>query len=134
MADSVAALAAPVGPVQARGGLTPQTIDPPLDAAPPGDRGRRVGAGLKIHAVSAVERTRIRRAGNRYCADLTVGLARNVTFQRSDQVVAEISTAVHDILPDADVVIHSVPRETGHENLFDRIRAVASRNNLSVHD
>jgi divalent metal cation (Fe/Co/Zn/Cd) transporter len=27
-----------------------------------------------------------------------------------------------------------VPRETGHENIFDRIRAVASRNNFSVHD
>src|SRR5205807_2309431 len=81
-------------------------------------------AALKINGVIGVERTRIRRAGNRYFADLTVGLARNVTFQRSDQVVAEISAAVHDILPDSDVVIHSVPRETGHENIFDRIRAV----------
>jgi divalent metal cation (Fe/Co/Zn/Cd) transporter len=81
-----------------------------------------------------VERVRIRRAGNRYFADLTVGLARNVTFQRSGQVVAEISDAVHQILPDCDVVIHSVPRETEHENIFDRIRAVASRNNFNVHD
>jgi divalent metal cation (Fe/Co/Zn/Cd) transporter len=32
------------------------------------------------------------------------------------------------------VVIHSIPRETAHENIFDRIRAVASRNNFSVHD
>jgi divalent metal cation (Fe/Co/Zn/Cd) transporter len=49
-------------------------------------------------------------------------------------VVAEISDAVHQILPDCDVVIHPVPRETGHENIFDRIRAVASRNNFNVHD
>jgi len=48
--------------------------------------------------------------------------------------VAEITDAVQRILPDSDVVIHSVPRETGHENIFDRIRAVASRNNFSVHD
>jgi len=41
---------------------------------------------------------------------------------------------VHNILPDSDVVIHSVPRETGQENIFDRIRAVAARNNFSVHD
>jgi divalent metal cation (Fe/Co/Zn/Cd) transporter len=84
--------------------------------------------------VIEVERVRIRRAGNRYFADLTVGLARNVTFQRSGQVVADVTRAVREILPDADVVIHSVPRETGHENIFDRIRAVASRNNFSVHD
>jgi len=49
-------------------------------------------------------------------------------------VVGEITRAVQKILPDADVVIHSIPRETGHENIFDRIRAVASRNNFSVHD
>jgi divalent metal cation (Fe/Co/Zn/Cd) transporter len=49
-------------------------------------------------------------------------------------VVADISAAVHRILPEADVVIHSVPRETGHENIFDRIRAVAARNNFNVHD
>src|SRR5260370_37460299 len=89
---------------------------------------------LKINGVIEVERVRIRRAGNRYFADLAVGLARNVTFQRSGQVVAEITDAVHMILPDCDVVIHPVPRETGHENIFDRIRAVAARSNFSVHD
>ena len=101
---------------------------------PPADRGRIMDAALKVNGVIEVERARIRRAGNRYFADLTVGLARNVTFQRSGQVVGEITRAVHKILPDADVVIHSIPRETGHENIFDRIRAVASRNNFSVHD
>ena len=37
-------------------------------------------------------------------------------------------------LPDADVVIHTVPREDRAENVFDRVRAVAARNNVSVHD
>jgi divalent metal cation (Fe/Co/Zn/Cd) transporter len=111
-----------------------QTIDALLDAAPPGYRSRIIDAVLKINGVIEVEQVRIRRAGNRYFADLTVGLARNVTFQRSGQVVAEITQAVQGILADSDVVVHSVPRETGHENIFDRIRAVASRHNFSVHD
>jgi cation diffusion facilitator family transporter len=134
MADSIAALVVSGVIVYVSWRLARQTIDALLDAAPPGYRGRVMDAALKINGVIGVERARIRRAGNRYFADLTVGLARNVTFQRSGQVVAEISAAVHGILPDADVVIHSVPRETGHENIFDRIRAVASRNNFSVHD
>jgi len=41
---------------------------------------------------------------------------------------------VHRILPDDDVVVHSVPRAAVEENLFDRIRAVAARNNVAVHD
>lgn len=133
-ADAIAALIVSVVIVYVSWRLARQTVDALLDAAPAGYRGRIMDAALKIDGVIEVERVRVRRAGNRYFADLTVGLARNVTFQRSGQVVAEISAAVHDILPDSDVVIHSVPRETGHENIFDRIRAVAARNNFNVHD
>jgi divalent metal cation (Fe/Co/Zn/Cd) transporter len=32
------------------------------------------------------------------------------------------------------VVIHTVPRETRAESIFDRVRAVAARNNVSVHE
>jgi cation diffusion facilitator family transporter len=133
-ADSVAALLVSGVIVYVSSRLARRTIDALLDAAPAGYRNRIMDEALKVNGVIDVERARIRRAGNRYFADLTVALARNVTFQRSGQVVAEITRAVHTILPDADVVIHSVPRETGHENIFDRIRAVASRNNFSVHD
>jgi divalent metal cation (Fe/Co/Zn/Cd) transporter len=133
-ADPVAALLVSGVIVYVSSRLARRTIDALLDAAPAGYRNRIIDAALKVSGVIEVERARTRRAGNRYFADLTVGLARNVTFQRSGQVVAEITRAVRTILPDADVVIHSVPRETGHENIFDRIRAVASRNNFSVHD
>src|SRR5262252_9418907 len=133
-ADPIAALVVSVVIVYVSSRLARATIDALLDAAPAGYRSRIIDAVLKINGVIEVERVRIRRAGNRYFADLAVGLARNVTFQRSGQVVSEITDAVHTILPDCDVVVHSVPRETGHENIFDRIRAVASRNNFSVHD
>src|SRR5882724_1879715 len=133
-ADPVAALVVSMVIVYVSSRLARRTVDALLDAAPAGYRNRVIEATLKINGVIEVDRARMRRAGNRYFADLTVGLARNVTFQRSGQVVAEITRAVQKILPDADVVIHSIPRETGHENIFDRIRAVASRNNFSVHD
>lgn len=133
-ADPVAAVVVSGVIVYVSSRLARQTVDALLDAAPAGYRSRIIDAVLKISGVIEVERVRIRRAGNRYFADLTVGLARNVTFQRSGQVVAEITEAVQAILPDSDVVVHSVPRETGHENIFDRIRAVAARNNFSVHD
>jgi cation diffusion facilitator family transporter len=133
-ADPVAALLVSGVIVYVSSRLARRTIDALLDAAPAGYRSRIMDAALKVNGVIEVERARIRRAGNRYFADLTVGLERNVTFQRSGQVMGEITRAVHAILPDADVIIHPVPRETGHENIFDRVRAVASRNNFSVHD
>jgi divalent metal cation (Fe/Co/Zn/Cd) transporter len=45
-----------------------------------------------------------------------------------------VTSSVHGILPDADVMVHSIPRAQRSENIFDRIRAVATRNNLNVHD
>lgn len=133
-ADPLAALVVSGVIVYVSSRLGRQTIDALLDAAPSGYRSRIIDAVAKVNGVIEVERARIRRAGNRYFADVTVGLARNVTFQRSGQVVGEIEATVQRILPDCDVVVHPVPRATGHENIFDRIRAVASRNNFSVHD
>ncbi len=79
-ADAVAALMVSGVIVYVSSRLARRTIDALLDAAPAGYRGRIMDAALKINGVTEVERARIRRAGNRYFADLTVGLERNVTF------------------------------------------------------
>ena len=114
--------------------LARRTVDALLDAAPPGVRSKIYDAVLRVDGVLEVDRVRIRRAGNRYFADLAVGLARTVTFQRSGQLVASVTEAVHRVLPDADVTVQPLPRAQRSENIFDRIRAVATNNNLNVHD
>ena len=114
--------------------LARRTVDALLDAAPAGVRNQIVAAVSAVDGLLEVDRVRIRRAGNRYFADLSVGVARNVTFQRSEQMAEAVTSAVHEVLPDADVVVHSVPRAWRTENIFDRVRAVATRNNFNVHD
>ncbi|HUA16956.1 MAG TPA: cation diffusion facilitator family transporter [Verrucomicrobiae bacterium] len=114
--------------------LARRTIDALLDAAPPGVRSQIQDAVSHVEGVLEVDRVRIRRAGNRYFADLTVGLARTVTFQRSRQLASAVSEAVHRILPDADVTVQPLPRAQHTENIFDRVRAVATDRNLNVHD
>lgn len=133
-ADPIAALFVAGVVVYVSGRLARRTVDALLDAAPPEIRSKIISAVSKIDGLLEVDRVRIRRAGNRYFADLSVGLARNVTFQRSEQLADAVTAAVHDVLPDADVVVHSIPRAGRTENIFDRVRAVASRNNFNVHD
>ena len=133
-ADPIAALFVAGVVVYVSWRLARKTIDALLDAAPTGVRNRIIDAVSKVEGVLEIDRVRIRRAGNRYFADLSVGLARNVTFQRSEQVADAVTTSVHRILPDSDVMVHSSPRAQRTENIFDRIRAVATRNNLNVHD
>src|SRR5580692_7904278 len=105
-----------------------------LDAAPAGVRAQIIDAVSRVEGVLEIGRVRIRRAGNRYFADLAVGFARTVTFQRSEQLVEAVTEAVRSILPDADVTVQPLPRAQRSENIFDRIRAVATRHNLNVHD
>jgi cation diffusion facilitator family transporter len=114
--------------------LARRTVDALLDAAPPGVRSQIYDAVSHVEGVLEVDRVRIRRAGNRYFADLAIGLARSVTFQRSGQLVAAVTASVQRILPDADVTVQPLPRAQGSENIFDRIRAVATSSNLNVHD
>jgi len=133
-ADPIAALFVAGVVVYVSSRLARRTMDALLDAAPAGVRKRIIDAVSKVEGVLEIERVRIRRAGNRYFADLSVGLARNVTFQRSEQVADAVTSSVQSILPESDVIVHSVPRAQRTENIFDRIRAVATRNNLNVHD
>jgi len=133
-ADPIAALFVAGVVISVSWRLARQTTDALLDAAPKGARGKVIEAVSGVPGVLEVDRARIRRSGNRYFADLSVALSRNVTFQKSEEVVGEVTAAARRILPDADVVVHSLPRAVRGENIFDRIRAVAARHNLGVHD
>ncbi len=104
-----------------------------MDEIPAETRRRLVREVERVEGVLAVERLRVRRAGAGYFADLTLALPRRFTFEHTGKLVQAATEAVHRALPRTDVVIHTAPRETRAESIFDRVRAVAARNNVSVH-
>jgi cation diffusion facilitator family transporter len=132
--DPIAALIVAGVVVSVSWRLARRTVDALLDAAPAGVRTQIYDAVSRLDGVLEVDRVRIRRAGNRYFADLAVGLARTVTFQRSEQLAKAVTESVQHILPDADVTVQSLARAQHTENVFDRIRAAATQRNLNVHD
>src|SRR6185312_1976711 len=134
VADPIAALAVAGVIIYVSSRLARQTVDALLDAAPTGVRAQIVRAVGEIQGVLDVDRVRVRRAGNRYFAEVQVALNRNATLQHSESMASSVTNAVHSVLPDADVTIRTLPRATGAESIFDRIHAVAARHNLSVHD
>ena len=133
-ADPIAALMVAGIVVQVSWRLARKTVDALLDAAPAGVRSKIIDAMRRVDGVLDVDRVRIRRAGNRYFADVAVALARTVTFQHSERIAEMVKATVRNVLPDADVIVNSVPRADRKENIFDQIRAVATRHNLNVHD
>jgi cation diffusion facilitator family transporter len=105
-----------------------------LDQIPAQTRLRLIEDVNRVPGVLSVEQARVRRAGASYFADLTLALPRRYTFEHTGELVQAATDAVHRTLPEADVVIHTVPRQARAESIFDRVRAVAARNNVSVHE
>jgi divalent metal cation (Fe/Co/Zn/Cd) transporter len=105
-----------------------------LDEIPAETRLRLIEDVTQVPGVLSVEQARVRRAGANYFADLTLALPRRYTFEHTGELVQAATDAVHRTLPEADVVIHTVPRQARAESIFDRVRAVAARNNVSVHE
>ena len=95
---------------------------------------KMIEAVRETRGVLGIDQARVRKSGNHYFADVTLSLPRQLTFQRTEEVVREATHAVQQVLPHADVVIHTVPRSTHAESMFDKVRAVAARNNALLHD
>jgi cation diffusion facilitator family transporter len=114
--------------------LTWEAIGALTDRIPAETRRRVILEAERVPGVLAVEQARVRKSGAHYFADLTLALPRLYTFERTGELVREATDAVLRALPEADVVIHTVPRQPRAESIFDRVRAVAARNNVGVHD
>jgi cation diffusion facilitator family transporter len=133
-ADPLAALVVSLMILRMTVRLGHEAVGALVDEIPAETRRRLVREVERVDGVLAVERARVRRAGAGYFADLTLALPRRYTFEHTSDLVRDATAAVQRALPEADVVIHTIPRETKAESIFDRVRAVAARNNVSVHE
>jgi cation diffusion facilitator family transporter len=133
-ADPVAAMLVSLLILRLTWKLTRETSEVLLDAAPADVQWKILREVSQVDGVLAVEQARVRRAGSATFADLTVALPRTFTFEHTNELVRATTDAVQRVIPDADVVVHTVPRQSSAESIFDRVRAVAARNNVSVHE
>jgi cation diffusion facilitator family transporter len=134
LADPIAALIVSCIILKVTAQLARETVDALLDATPPGMRSQLMEAIRGVDDVLSVDDLRMRRSGMRYFADVSIGVPRTATFQRSEQIVLAATEAVQRVMPGTDVVVRTVPFASKSESVFDRVRAVAQRSNLAIHD
>lgn len=133
-ADPIAAIAVSAMILRVTWKLTREAVGALTDQIPAETRRRVILEVSRVPGVLAIEQARMRKAGASYFADFTLALPRRSTFEHTGELVRAATEAVHRALPEADVVIHTVPRTAHAENIFDRVRAVAARNNVAVHE
>ena len=111
-----------------------RTIDVLLDRAPDGLPQKLREAAGGVDGVLDVGQVRVRRSGPVFFVDMTVDVDRNLSLERTHAIATTVESRVQEIAPGADVVIHTDPREVERETMARRIRAVAYRNQMCVHN
>jgi cation diffusion facilitator family transporter len=137
LADPIAAILVACIILHVTWQLARRTIDTLTDATPTETREQTPALMHELAAIDgvlSVDRVRTRRSGPSYFADVSLGMPRNLTFQRTEQITLAATAVIQRHLPGADVVVHSIPIASGAESIHDRIRAVAARSNLNIHD
>ena len=134
VADSVAALIVAIIVIYVSLSLGKRTIDELLDRAPSGveEQVERIAAGSE--GVQNVEHIRVRNSGPKTFVDLTVHLKRTTPFARANDIVHLVETKIHEILPNADVMIHPEPVETPDETVVDKVKLMMAMKGLTAHD
>src|SRR4029077_11352972 len=135
VADPMAALAVAGFVVSISARLGRRTIDALLDAAPQGLRGRVIEAVRGVEGVVTCSRVRIRNAGSKFFVDANITVKRTTPFDHVPAILSAVRARIGEILPDADIMIHTEPQAPRNEDsLFEKVKWIARRSNLSVHD
>jgi divalent metal cation (Fe/Co/Zn/Cd) transporter len=114
--------------------LGKRTVDALLDAAPAALRAKVAEEVMAVEGVLNADRVRLRHAGNRYFVDAKIAVRRTATLEQAKAVSDAVQARIQGLLPESDVLIHAEPRAQSTEDLFERVKAVATRHKVNVHD
>jgi cation diffusion facilitator family transporter len=105
-----------------------------LDEAQP-ELSRNLQTALAgISGLAEVDRVRVRRMGSRHFIDVQLELEPASTLEHASQVRREVARRIRERLPEADVVVESLPKAHERMSPIEQVQAVAQRNNLTIHD
>ncbi|OGD17669.1 MAG: hypothetical protein A2V76_03515 [Candidatus Aminicenantes bacterium RBG_16_63_14] len=133
-ADAVAALGVAFIVLFVSYRLGKRTIDVLLDRAPEGLKEKIAAAADEVEGVLSIGKIRLRGSGALVFVDMTIEVDRNLSFERTHAIAEAVEARIQALVPGADVVIHTDPRESERETMARRIRAIAERNQIPVHN
>jgi cation diffusion facilitator family transporter len=122
--DSIAALFVSALVVAAAIRLARQNVDVLMDRSPEADTRRARTAIARLDPPVELRRLRLRRAGGKYFADVVIGVAPGAAIGQGHAAADRVEQALHEALPEIDVVVHVEPRG-GEGGVRERALAAA---------
>jgi cation diffusion facilitator family transporter len=110
-----------------------RTIDTLTDTAPAGAAAKIIAIVARVPSVVAVERVRVRQAGDVQFVDLVVGVSRTLALDRVAALKDRIEAAVHAAYPKAELSVTTEPRALDGETVLERVMVIARNRSLAVH-
>lgn len=132
-ADAVAALFVAGVIVWMSGGMAWRAFAVMLDRVAPDLGARMTAAAAAVPGVVAARPVRVRESGNRVFADVVVTVGRTTSLEEAHRVTEAVESAIHDVEPRSEVVVHAEPAVATDETAAQAIRAVALRLGAQTH-
>jgi cation diffusion facilitator family transporter len=125
-ADSAAALFVAALVLLAAARLMRLNVDVLMDRVPPEAQEAALAAIGALDPPVELRRLRMRQAGGQQFADVVIGVPPGAAVGQGHAVADAVEAAVHEALPESDVVVHVEPRQD-EEALRERVLAAAQR-------
>src|SRR5436309_3703593 len=132
-ADAIAAIVVAVFVCLAGWRLGKRTIDTLTDTAPRGVAERVAAIARKIRGIVAVEQVRARPGGATLFVELAVAVSRALPLDRVAKLKDEVTRAIHEEMPRAELTVTTHPRALDDETVLDRVMVIARNRGLAVH-
>jgi len=133
-ADAVAALGVSAIVLFVSYRMGSRTINMLMDTAPKGIARQIRELAVKLPGVTAVQRIRVRQSGPTTFVDMTLEVPNNKSFEEAHEIAKQAEMAVRNMMPRCDVMIHVEPVGEDNQSLLERVRSVAARQGLNIHD
>lgn len=114
--------------------LSRKAIDALMDRVPAGMYEKVKYEAQLIEGVEGIKSCRIRGSGSKIYIDMVIQISRLAPFSKAHDIMDNVEKKIYEIIPNADLVIHSEPVETNKETINDKIRMVVSECGLKCHD
>ncbi len=132
-ADSAAAVVVAVFICIAGWRLGRRTIDTLTDTAPTGVAERVRAIATRVAGVVAIDRVRVRPAGDVLFVDLDIAVSRTIPLDRVATIKDRVEAAVRGEFRKADTTVNVVPRALDDETILERVMVTARNRALPIH-
>lgn len=114
--------------------MSRKAIDSLLDRVPPGLSEKIRYETLLIEGVEGIRNFRIRSTGAKIFIDMTIEISRIIPFSKAHDIMDAVERRLHQLIDNADIVIHSEPVETDKETINDKIKMIVNSFGMKSHD